>query len=149
MRKIDKPLYEHLGAQLKKARQAKKYSLADVATMVGRSKASIKRYEDASVRIDMDTLDLLCNVLDVKPQSMFISTGDDIVERVVLVPDPKEEKKFPWDVEFQTAEDKKQKALNAIFEKFMQLDTNAKKIILMMLKFNDEKINEILNTFDN
>lgn len=67
MKKIDKPLYITLGRQLKEARLKKGYSLAYVGDSIGKSKASIKRYEDGVMRIDKETLDLLCNVLDVKP----------------------------------------------------------------------------------
>ena len=66
MNKLDKSLYIELGKQLKEARQKKKYSLSEVADLVGKSKVSIKRYEDAKVRVDMDTLEKLCKVLDIK-----------------------------------------------------------------------------------
>lgn len=65
MKKIDIDLYENLGRQLKAARIKKGYSMSQLGEIVGKSKPSIKRYEDATVRVDMDTLQRLCNALDM------------------------------------------------------------------------------------
>ena len=75
MEGIEKSIYEAVGKQLKAARKKKGYSLVEVAKMVGKSKASIKRYEDADVRIDIDTLEAIGRVLDFDAKKLFVSTS--------------------------------------------------------------------------
>lgn len=137
MKKIDKKLYEHLGSQLKQARLAKGFSLAEVADMVGKSKVSIKRYEDASVRIDMDTLYLLCNVLGVRIKEYEISDGNNIVNRYVLEPITNDD-----DSEYQERIEFRKNLSISMFNKFMGLDQDTQRIVLLMLKM--ENIEEIL-----
>jgi len=115
MKKIDKPLYESLGRQLKEARLKKGYSLEFVGDMVGKSKVSVKRYEDGKMRVDNDTLDRICSVLDVKP--LRINPTIEPVPNFV----------------------------DALLINFLKLDTDAQRIVLMMLKFdNVDEIMEIL-----
>lgn len=135
MKKIDKPLYVHLGQQLKEARLKKHYSLQDVADIVGRNRATIKRYEDAEVRIDMETLDALCTALDVKPTPIYISTGDTIVERIILDPNTDEHELLPYEDGYE--ESVHARLSEEMFKKFLELDENAQRIVLMMLKMDD------------
>ena len=135
MKKIDKPLYEHLGEQLKAARLRKGYSLQDVADFVGKSKVSIKRYEDASVRIDMDTLDSICFFLGVNIKEVDYPGGDRIVTRYLLVPNEEEAKEH--------AETKQLSLSDKLYEKFLKLDKDSQRIVLMMLKV--ENVDEVLD----
>ena len=63
--KIDKEMYVKLGKQLKKARMEKGYSLAEVGRLLGRADMTIKRYEEAKSRIDINTLQRLCAILGI------------------------------------------------------------------------------------
>ena len=65
MSKIDKPLYERIGALLKEKREAKGYSLSQIGDMIGKSKVSVMRYEKGAQRIDYDTLSHLCKILGI------------------------------------------------------------------------------------
>lgn len=149
MRKLDKPLYEDLGKQLKRARLEKGYSLEDVAKMVGKSKVSIKRYEDANVRIDMDTLNCICRALSLTPVIMSRQMdGLDIEEpKVYLAPSAGTiSPGFPTDGEVKSFTRYLQDLSDRMFDDFMHLDISSQKIILMTLKFTDEEIEDIIKT---
>lgn len=139
MNEIDKPIYVALGKQLKEARLRKGYSLEYVGDLVGKSKVSIKRYEDGVMRIDVDTLELICSVLDVKPMKVGLPTDSNIVDRVVLVPKDFEPLPFiPNDMPIPNLAD-------TMFKKFLDLDIDSQKIVLMMLKMdNIDEIMELL-----
>jgi len=138
MKKIDKPLYESLGKQLKKARLNKGYSLEFVGDMIGKSKVSIKRYEDGVMRIDMDTLETLCAVLGVKPIERGYATDTSIVDRIVLVPIDFEPLPF---IDLPTPD-----FADKLFKKFLDLDHDTQRIVLMMLKFED--VDEIMKILE-
>ena len=84
MKDIDRPLYVRIGQQLKTARLKKNYSLQDVADLVGKNKATIKRYEDATVRVDMDTLEKIANILDLQ----IVFNGNEIERNFGVYPRP-------------------------------------------------------------
>jgi len=139
MKRIDKPLYEALGKQLKEARLKKGYSLEYVGDMIGKSKVSIKRYEDGVMRIDMDTLEMICAILDVKPIEGGFSTGTGVVDRIVLV--PRDFEPLP----FVSNDSPVPNLADKMFKNFLKLDTDSQRIVLMMLKMEDvEEIMELL-----
>lgn len=143
MKELDKPIYVKLGKQLKQARLNKGYSLAEVAEMVGKSKVSIKRYEDASVRIDMDTLKKISDVLGMQVMDTQGVYNGEIVEHVINLY-PKLEEMIQYDEELQEAGRYFERLSERMMKEFIHLDINLQKSILMMLKFNDEDINEVM-----
>lgn len=143
MKKLDKPIYVKLGKQLKQARLNKGYSLAEVAEMVGKSKVSIKRYEDASVRIDMDTLKKISDVLGMQVMDSTAEYNGEIIERVVNLY-PKFEDMIQYDEELQEAGRFYERLAERMMKEFRYLDINLQKSILMMLKFSDEEIDEVM-----
>ncbi|MCR0327573.1 helix-turn-helix domain-containing protein [[Clostridium] innocuum] len=62
---LDYEFYKYIGIKLKDARTKHKYSLEEVGKRIGKTKKTIQRYETGEVRIDIGTLDSLCNVLDL------------------------------------------------------------------------------------
>ena len=143
MKKIDKPLYVHLGQQLKAARLKKNYSLQDVADLVGKNKATIKRYEDATVRVDMDTLEKIANILDLQIMDVTTSFNGNEVEHNFGVY-PRLDILLSNDKELQQANEFMNRFSNRFMERFIHLDVNLQKSILMMLNFNEDEINELM-----
>lgn len=142
MEEFEKPLYESLGRQLKEARRRLGYSLDEVAEIVGKSKASIKRYEDATAKIDKSTLDKICTALDVEAISYTISIDGEYERKIALTAksDDSENENITELQEYMAF----LKALSdKLLENFMKLDTDQQRIVLMMLKF--ENVEEVLN----
>lgn len=145
MNEIDKPIYIELGKRLKDARHRKGYSLEDVANAAGKNKATIKRYEDASVRIDMDTLYKICNFLDVTPTTVSLhKDGLNFgVQEIRLVPKMHiTEEMALQDKEVQEMNLFLSKLSDQMIENFIHTDIDNQRIILMMLKIDN--IEEIL-----
>ena len=143
MKKIDKPIYIRLGKQLKEARLRKGYSLAEVAEMVGRSKVSIKRYEDATVRIDMDTLNKLSSILDMQVMDVSATIdGKEFGRQLELY--PKLEVLLPEDRELQEANEYFTKFADKVMDKFVHSDISLQKSILIMLKFSDDEVADVM-----
>ena len=94
--KIDKEMYVKLGKLLKKARLEKGYSLAEVGRMLDRADVTIMRYENATSRIDINTLQRLCAILGIEDFDYTYIYGnrdesrtnikDDIIYRLVNAP---------------------------------------------------------------
>ena len=143
MKKLDKPIYVRLGKQLKQARLNKGYSLAEVAEMVGKSKVSIKRYEDASVRIDMDTLKKISDILGMQVMDTQGVYNGEVVDHVINLY-PKFEEMIQHDEELQEAGRYFERLSERMMKEFIHLDINLQKSILMMLKFNDDEIDEVM-----
>lgn len=76
MKKIDNDLYISLGKTLREARERRHLSLSQVGEMVGRHKGSIMRYEKGTSRIDMETLDKLCQVYGLTLNDLPKPTND-------------------------------------------------------------------------
>lgn len=62
---LDYEFYKYIGIKLKDARIKHKYSLEEVGKRIGKTKKTIQRYETGEVRIDIETLDALCNILNL------------------------------------------------------------------------------------
>ena len=143
MKELDKPICVKLGKQLKQARLNKGYSLAEVAEMVGKSKVSIKRYEDASVRIDMDTLKKISDILGMQVMDTQGVYNGEVVDHVINLY-PKFEEMIQHDEELQEAGRYFERLSERMMKEFIHLDINLQKSILMMLKFNDDEIDEVM-----
>lgn len=143
MKDIDKPIYVRLGKQLKEARLKKDYSLAEVAEKIGMSKASIKRYEDASSRIDMDTLNRIADILDMQVMNTTAQYNGKTIEHEVFLC-PKLETLLPGDRELQKANQYFESLTEKIMDRFKCLDVNLQKSILMTLNFSEEEISEAM-----
>jgi transcriptional regulator with XRE-family HTH domain len=141
MKKIDKPIYVQLGNQLRAARLNKGYSLAEVANMVGKSKVSIKRYEDASVRIDMDTLESLANIYGMDIMDVTSTNPDNTINSMPFLVRKLDDDYIANDKELQRYYAYLTALSNKMFDNFMELDVDSQRIVLMMLKMDDiEKI---------
>lgn len=140
MKEIDKPLYVKIGKQLKEARIEKGLTLAEVGEKVGKTKVSIKRYEDASVRIDMKTLREICDVLDLQViDAVMLDKNNNETEHIIsLYP-----KDYDDDLGFEEFGRFLDELSEQMFENFMHLDIDTQRIVLMMLKM--ENIDEILS----
>ena len=146
MEGIEKSIYEAVGKQLKAARKKKGYSLVEVAKMVGKSKASIKRYEDADVRIDIDTLEAIGRVLDFDAKKLFVSTGMEVMDG--FLSDSEYDARLGFKPEMDISEKKEFTSFlislaDKLLENFMRLDIDQQRIVLMMLKFDN--VEEILD----
>lgn len=67
MTKIDMALYKEIGSIIKRERLRRKISLDSLRGKTNniKTKSTFKRYEDGVSRIDMDTLEIICNALDI------------------------------------------------------------------------------------
>lgn len=72
MVKFDKDLYKYTGEQIKEAREKKNMSLQDLSDAINndKSKQSIMRYENGTSRIDMKTLEKICNILGLNAEEV-------------------------------------------------------------------------------
>ena len=136
MKELDKPIYVKLGKQLKQARLKKGYSLAEVGEKIGKAKATVKRYEDAAVRIDMETLKKMSDFLDMNVIDVSAQLDGEEVEHTFLLA-PKMSEYAPDDKEVQAFTAYLTKLQEKIFDKFMHLGIDSQRIILLMLKFED------------
>lgn len=143
MDKLDAPLYVQLGKQLKQARTAKGYSLQYVADKVGKSKVSIKRYEDAKVRIDMDTLKQIADLLGMQVMDSKAFYNDKEIEHNINLY-PKFEEMILYDEELQKAGQYWENVMAKLSENFVHSDVNIQKSVLMMLNFSDTDIDEVM-----
>ncbi len=141
MKEIDKPLYVKIGKQIKEARIEKGLTLAEVGEKVGKTKVSIKRYEDASVRIDMKTLREICDILDLQVvDAVMLDKNSNETEHIIsLYPKGYVED----DMGFEEFGKYLDELSEQMFENFMHLDIDTQRIVLMMLKM--ENIDEILS----
>lgn len=71
MAMIDKTIYEIIGNKLRSEREKKGYSLEYVAERMNLTKKTIQRYETAESRMSMQTLNQLCNILNIKADSLL------------------------------------------------------------------------------
>ena len=141
MKEIDKPLYVKIGKQIKEARIEKGLTLAEVGEKVGKTKVSIKRYEDASVRIDMETLREICDILDLQVvDAVMLDKNSNETEHIIsLYPKGYGEDDMGFEEFGKYLDDLSEQ----MFENFMHLDIDTQRIVLMMLKM--ENIDEILS----
>jgi transcriptional regulator with XRE-family HTH domain len=60
---IDMGLYTSIGKQIKSARKSKGISLDTLSDLIGglKTKSTLKRYEDGTSRIEVDTLKIICD----------------------------------------------------------------------------------------
>ena len=143
MKKIDKPLYVNVGRQLKEARLNKGYSLQEVADLVGKNKTTIKRYEDATVRVDMDTLKKIADVLGMSVMTPSVTyDGETYIHQIGLY--PKLEEMLKYDKTLQRADEYFNDFTAKFVTKFTHLDINLQKSILIMMDFTDDEINELM-----
>ena len=82
MGNIDKDLYVSIGEQLKNARESKGFSLDHLVNLIGglKTKSSLKRYEDGVSRIEMDTLEIICNKLDLNYMDVIANAKNGIID---------------------------------------------------------------------
>ena len=87
MKSIDKEFYAILGSKIKKAREAKGYSLQDLADQINKLidisnketngdikhviRQSISKMELGKLRIDNDIYFFICQALDIDPNEIF------------------------------------------------------------------------------
>jgi len=57
--------YESIGNNLRRYREARNYSLQDLADRVGVTKKTIQRYETAEIKIDLDRLKQIADALNI------------------------------------------------------------------------------------
>lgn len=55
----------HVGMRIKKCRKSKNLTIEQLGRIINKSKATISKYENGSVAIDLDTLNSIANALDV------------------------------------------------------------------------------------
>ncbi|WP_245978028.1 helix-turn-helix domain-containing protein [Absicoccus porci] len=97
---IDMELYASIGKQLKAARKSKGISLDTLSDLIGgiKTKSTLKRYEDGTSRIEVDTLKIICdqiglnylNVISKARESLNKKSqwGDDAANREYLADKP-------------------------------------------------------------
>lgn len=144
MKKLDKPLYVYLGQQIKEARLRKGYSLQHVADMVGVNKTTIKRYEDAITRVDMDTLNKIADVLDMQVMNGTAEYNGETIERHLGLFPKLNEQWIEQDRDIQKYNAFLVNLSEEMIIKFLSLDINSQKIILLMLNYSDDEANKVL-----
>ena len=80
-------IIEEIGSELKKARKAKKYTLGDLSQKLsGRgmnlSPALLSRMENGERRIDDDTLEALCGILEADSAAVVIAAAREHIRRI-------------------------------------------------------------------
>lgn len=79
------------GEKLKQARKGKKLTQRELADAVGAKHNSISDWEKDKCRPDMDTIELLCGVLEITPTYLVGSQNNnkpnEIVENIISQPD--------------------------------------------------------------
>ena len=73
MTKFDMKIYKELGSLLRDARIKKDISLDTLSSLLDgkKTKSTLKRYEDGISRIDMETLEHICRVLNVNKNELI------------------------------------------------------------------------------
>lgn len=66
-----------LGEKIKSARKAKSLTQQQLANMVGAKHNSVSDWENNKFKPDMDTIELLCGVLEVTPTYLVGSKSDE------------------------------------------------------------------------
>lgn len=78
--KMDKELFEHVGKQIRHAREKKEWSLQDLSDRIGgyKSKQTLMRYERGEIRMDEPTFEKICNALDLNPDRVVKNAKDNL-----------------------------------------------------------------------
>ena len=85
-------IIEEIGSELKKARKAKKYTLGDLSQQLSAqgmnlSPALLSRMENGERRIDDDTLEAVCGILEADTAAVVAAAAREHIRRVTDRPE--------------------------------------------------------------